>query len=46
MKPAVTLRHALEDPQLLAGALPGPSWQAWRVLLIAAIGEALNATER
>jgi hypothetical protein len=30
---------------LLAGALPGPSWHAWRVLLIAIAGEPLHASE-
>lgn len=46
MKPTVSLRHALEDSELLAGALPGPSWQLWRILLIAAMGEPLNDSER
>lgn len=46
MRPTVSLRQALGDPQLLAGALPGLSWQAWRVLLIAAMGEPLNRSER
>jgi hypothetical protein len=40
------MRKALSDPQLLAGALPGPSWDAWRLLLIAAAGEALEEPER
>ena len=46
MKPRTTLRKALADPQLLGGALAGPSWQAWRVLLIAAMGEELDDEER
>lgn len=46
MKPTVSLRKALDDQQLLGGALPGPSWQAWRVLLIAAMGEPLTRQER
>lgn len=41
MKKLVTLREALNDARLLADALPGPSWFAWRVLLIAAVGEPL-----
>jgi hypothetical protein len=46
VKPRTTLRKALADPQLLGGALAGPSWQSWRVLLIAAMGEALDNDER
>ncbi len=46
MKPRVTIRHALTDPQLLGGALPGESWAIWRTLLIAAMGEALTDGER
>lgn len=46
MKPRVSIREALEDPQLLGGALPGESWLLWRVLLIAAMGEALTEDER
>jgi hypothetical protein len=42
----VSLRKALTDPKLLGSALAGPSWQAWRVLLIAAVGEALTDSER
>jgi hypothetical protein len=46
MKPRVTMRKALSDPNLLSNALPGESWAAWRILLIAAMGEALTAEER
>ena len=46
MKPKVTLRQALADPQLLGGMLAGDSWAGWRTLLIAAIGEPLTDTER
>ncbi|WP_292322548.1 hypothetical protein [Mesorhizobium sp.] len=46
MKPRVTMRQALADPQLLGGALPGDSWSTWRTLLIAAMGEALTEDER
>jgi hypothetical protein len=46
MKPKITLRKALADKQLLAGALPGDTWASWRVLLIAAMGEALTEDER
>ena len=45
MKPRVTLRKALEDPELLGSALAGPTWHAWRSLLIAAMGEPLKPDE-
>ena len=28
--PKTTLRTALENPQLLGGAIPGDSWHGWR----------------
>jgi hypothetical protein len=40
------MRQALSDPRLLADALPGPSWSAWKVLLTAAAGETLDDSER
>jgi len=46
MKPLVSMRDALSDPGLLGNFLHGESWQLWRVLLIAAMGEALNRAER
>jgi hypothetical protein len=46
MRPLVSMREALADPELLGGALPGESWYPWRVLLIGAMGEALNSAER
>ena len=46
MRPTVSLRKALADPQLLGDALPGESWRPWRTLLIAANGEALTDDER
>jgi hypothetical protein len=46
MKPKVTLRQALADPQLLGGMLAGDSWDGWRTLLIAAMGEPLLDAER
>ena len=42
MTPRVTLRKALEDPELLGSALAGPTWHAWRSLLLAAMGEPLE----
>jgi hypothetical protein len=38
MKPTIPIREALADAQLLGNVIGGESWQAWRVLLIAAIG--------
>jgi hypothetical protein len=46
MKPQTTLRKALSDKNLLGRTIAGPSWQAWRTLLIAAMGEPLTADER
>lgn len=46
MKPTISIRKALADPNLLGSVLAGPSWQAWRVLMIAAMGEALTDDER
>jgi hypothetical protein len=36
----------LDDPNLLGGSLPGPSWRSWRILLIASMGEPLTEDER
>jgi hypothetical protein len=46
VKKLFPMRTALADPLLLADALRGPSWDTWRVLLIAAVGEELTETER
>jgi hypothetical protein len=46
MTPTVTIRAALADPQLLGAVLPGDSWSAWRVLLVASMGEQLTDAER
>jgi hypothetical protein len=46
MTPSVSLRKALEDPLLLGNVLAGDSWFAWRVLLIAAMGEPLLGDEK
>ncbi|WP_336490935.1 hypothetical protein [Methylobacterium nigriterrae] len=45
MKPLVSLRQALSDPDLLGSALPGPSWSTWRTILLAVMGEELTAEE-
>ncbi|HZZ61493.1 MAG TPA: hypothetical protein VFE63_09995 [Roseiarcus sp.] len=46
MKPLVSMRAALADPDLFGSILAGESWAAWRVWLIAIIGEALTDEER
>ena len=46
MKPTISIRKALADKKLLGDILVGDSWQAWRVLLIAAMGEPLTDAER
>jgi hypothetical protein len=46
MTPTVTMREALADVQLLGNVLAGESWLAWRVLLIAGMGEPLDDAER
>ena len=43
---AVSMRRALCDEKLLGSILAGPSWAAWRALLIALNGEALTEEER
>ena len=43
---AMTMRRALSDPALLGRVLEGDSWRAWRILLIASMGEALTNNER
>lgn len=42
----IPLRKALSDTHLLGAVLAGDSWRPWRVLLIAAMGEALTDAER
>jgi hypothetical protein len=46
MTPTVSIRDALNDTALLGSTLSGPSWEAWRVLLIASMGEKLTDDER
>jgi hypothetical protein len=46
MIPRISLRKALNDPQLLGDSLAGESWKAWRIVLIAAMGEELSQDER
>lgn len=46
MKALVPMRAALADPALFGDVLAGDSWAAWRVLLIATMGEPLTDAER
>lgn len=46
MTPKITMRRALADKHVLGSLLAGDSWSAWRVILIAAMGEALTNDER
>jgi len=46
MKPIVSMRAALSDPDLFASVFAGESWAAWRVMLIAICGEELTDDER
>jgi hypothetical protein len=46
VKPTISIREALTDPSLLGNVLTGQSWQPWRVLLVAAMGEPLTDEER
>ena len=46
MIPRVSFRQALSDNNLLGNILTGDSWRAWKILLIAAMGEALTTGER
>jgi len=46
MIPRFTMRQALSDPLLLGGVLAGDSWNTWRTMLIASLGEALTDAER
>ncbi|MDB5593727.1 MAG: hypothetical protein JWM36_688 [Hyphomicrobiales bacterium] len=46
MKKLVSMRAALNDTHLFGTVLAGDSWAAWRILLIAMLGEPLTAEER
>jgi hypothetical protein len=46
LKPIVSLRRSLDDPELLGSILGGPTWLAWRAVLLAAMGEPLLPDER
>jgi hypothetical protein len=42
MKPRISMRESLADPDIFGRILPGQSWYGWRCLLIAAAGEELT----
>lgn len=45
MKPLYSIREALSDDRLLGTLLPGKSWDSWKAILIAAMGEELTDEE-
>lgn len=45
IKRLLTMRKALANPQIFGAILAGDSWAAWRILLIAAMGEPLRPDE-
>ncbi|MCH4554855.1 hypothetical protein [Mesorhizobium jarvisii] len=45
MKPIVSIREALNDDRLLGTLLSGKSWDSWKAVLIAAMGEELTDEE-
>jgi hypothetical protein len=46
MRPLLSVRDALRDPEVFGEVLSGSSWDGWRTLLIALCGEALTDSER
>jgi hypothetical protein len=46
LRKLLSMREALESPAYFGTLLAGDSWQAWRALLIAIVGEALTEEER
>ena len=46
MRKLVTMRHALRSADYFGTVLEGDSWAAWRVLLLAIVGEPLTDVER
>ena len=42
LRKLITMREALESPAYFGTLLAGDSWAAWRVMLIAIVGEALT----
>ena len=46
MRVLISMRDSLADEKILGHALCGPSWSAWKILLIACAGEPLDDDER
>lgn len=46
MVPLITMRAALDDPDVFGAIFAGDTWAAWRIILIAAMGEPLTDEER
>ncbi len=46
MRKLIPMRVALADPEIFGNSFAGPSWIAWRTLLIAGMGESLLPEER
>ena len=46
LRKIISMRDALESPAYFGGLLEGDSWRAWRILLIAIVGESLTDDER
>jgi hypothetical protein len=46
LRKLVTMREALASPLYFGDLLSGDSWRAWRILLIAIVGEKLTKAER
>lgn len=46
LRKLITMREALASPSYFGGLLAGDTWAAWRVLLIAIVGEELTPEER
>jgi hypothetical protein len=46
LRKLVSMRETLESRAYFGGLLPGDTWRAWRILLIAIVGEELTDQER
>jgi hypothetical protein len=46
MRALISMRAALEDPEIMGNAFAGDSWLPWRAIAIAAHGEELSTKER
>jgi hypothetical protein len=46
LRKLIPMRDALESAAYFGGLIGGDAWRAWRVLLIAIVGEELTQNER